>query len=170
MARPKPDPSATLSADGHGTSVAIDARISQESAIDATLRELAGLPVDALRKSWARRFGQPPPKSISRRLLEYAAAYEVQARIHGGLKPAVRRKLLQIALKRVDGAKLTSSAPPRHVLSPGTRLLREWRGRSHTVEVTDHGFLYAGRQYRSLSEIARAITGARWSGPRFFGL
>jgi hypothetical protein len=55
-------------------------------------------------------------------------------------------------------------------LTPGSRLVREWHGRSHTVEVGDNGFLYAGRRYRSLSEVARAITGARWSGPRFFGL
>ena len=170
MAGPKPCPSANPDADGHGSSVAIAAPASHESAIDATLRELARLPLEVLRQTWARRFGQPPPKSMSRRLLELAAAYQVQARIYGGLKPTVRRKLLQIASKQANAAKPANSVKPRRVLSAGSRLVREWRGRSHTVEVTERGFLYAGRQYRSLSEIARAITGARWSGPRFFGL
>jgi len=106
---------------------------------------------------------------MSRRLLELAAAYDAQAKVYGGLKPAVRRKLLHFATRPA----LPAEAPrrkPQNPLAPGSRLVREWHGRSHTVEVLEQGFLYAGRRYRSLSEIARAITGARWSGPRFFGL
>jgi hypothetical protein len=128
--------------------------------------EIARLGMPALRATWAALFGRPPPKSLSRRLLEYAASYHAQAKIHGGLKPAVRRKLLRAA-GSADGA-LRRKRPG--TLTPGSRLVREWHGGCHTVEVAEHGFLYGGRQYRSLSEVARAITGARWSGPRFFGL
>jgi Protein of unknown function (DUF2924). len=108
-------------------------------------------------------------EGMSRRLLELAAAYEAQARIHGGLKPAVRRRLLQAA----QPAGLPDAKPRRlapGTLLPGSRLVREWHGRSHTVEVTEDGFLYEGHRYRSLSSIARRITGVRWSGRRFFGL
>jgi hypothetical protein len=107
---------------------------------------------------------------MSQRLLELAAAYEAQARLHGGLKPAVRRRLMQVA----QPASGLSNHKPRCLapatLSPGSRLVREWHGRSHIVEVLEDGFLYDGHRYRSLSSIARRITGTRWSGRRFFGL
>ena len=119
---------------------------------------------------WTNLFGRPPPKGMSRRLLELAAAYDAQARLHGGLKPAVRRRLLQ-ATQSASG--LSNDKPRRLAPAtpyPGSRLVREWHGRSHMVEVTEDGFLYDGHRYRSLSSIARSITGARWSGRRFFGL
>ena len=131
--------------------------------------ELARLDAAALQAGWTSLFGRPPPKGMSRRLLELAAAYEAQARIHGGLKPAVRRRLLQVA----QPAGLPDAKPRRlapGTLLPGSRLVREWHGRSHTVEVSEDGFLYEGQRHRSLSSIARRITGVRWSGRRFFGL
>jgi hypothetical protein len=134
------------------------------------MAEIAGLDVLALRAAWAALFGHPAPSSLSRRLLEYAAAYHVQAKIYGGLKPAVRRRLLQTAGSQPGSSDGALRRKQSGALTPGSRLVREWHGRSHTVEVGDSGFLYAGRRYRSLSEVARAITGARWSGPRFFGL
>lgn len=131
---------------------------------------VADLPRATLSASWQAIHGRPPPKGISRRLLEYAAAYAAQAKMYGGLDPANWRKLLKLA----DGNKTQKPATPRcgdtMVLSRGSRLVREWRGRTHAVEVADGGFLYDGKRYRSLSEIARAITGTRWSGPVFFGL
>ncbi len=141
-----------------------------ESSLDDNLAQVAQLDVPTLRANWASLFGRPPPKGIGRRLLELAAAYQAQEKIHGGLKIPVRRKLLRAARTKlkVGGEPLARSRPT--ALSPGSRLVREWRGRSHTVEVAAGGFLYAGRRYRSLSEVARAITGAHWSGPRFFGL
>jgi DUF2924 family protein len=148
----------------------------REQTVAARLRpsermsDIARLDAPALRAAWATLFGRPPPKSLSRRLLEYAASYLMQAKIHGGLKPAVRRRLLQAAGSRpgrADGA-LRRKRPG--ALTPGSRLVREWQGRCHTVEVAEDGFLYAGRHYRSLSAVARTITGARWSGPRFFAL
>jgi hypothetical protein len=138
--------------------------------LDNRLAEIEGLDVSALRAAWASLFGRSPPKSVSRRLLEHAAAYGAQAKVHGNLKSAIRRKLLQAAQSQPDSMDGTLRRKRREVLSPGSRLVRQWHGRSHTVEVTDGGFLYAGKRYRSLSQVARAITGARWSGPRFFGL
>jgi len=126
------------------------------------------LDIPALHAAWAALFGRPPPKGISRRLLQYAAAYALQAKIRGGLKPSVRRKLLAFTESRTSRDAPTRK--PRSAPSPGSRLVREWQCRPHTVDVVDGGFVYEGRRYRSLSEVARAITGARWSGPRFFGL
>jgi hypothetical protein len=119
---------------------------------------------------WITVYRNPPPKGLSRRLLEYAAAYHLQARAFGGLKPVLRRKLRQLAA--AGGASAVPKMQPAKakVLSPGTRLVREWHGKTHTVEVIKGAFLFDGQRYRSLSEIARAITGSRWSGPRFFGL
>jgi hypothetical protein len=111
---------------------------------------------------WIAAYGQPPPKGLSRRLLEYAAAYHLQIQVYGGLSKATER-----ALARALNPK---AKPTRKRLSPGTRLVREWRGRTHIVEVQEKGFTWNGKAYRSLTEIAHAITGAHWSGPRFFGL
>jgi hypothetical protein len=144
--------------------------VSPPSSDNRGLEELARAPVESLRESWARRFGWPPPKSLSRRLLVYAAAYEAQAKIHGALKPAVRRRLLQALTNHSSTVREGSGRKPPVIPPAGSRLVREWQGRSYMVEVTARGFFYAGQHYRSLSEIARVITGARWSGPRFFGL
>jgi hypothetical protein len=138
--------------------------------LDDRLAAIARLDMSALRSAWEDQFGRPPPMSLSRRLLELAASYHVQAKVYGGLKPALRRRLLQAATSLSSPG---TGAPARKrsgKLTPGSRLVREWQGRSHSVEVAEEGFLYAGRRYGSLSEVARTITGARWSGPRFFGL
>ena len=92
------------------------------------------------------------------------------AALEGSVRERGRRRLQRIAAagsSRVTAPARGGAAP---ALAPGSRLIREWRGRTHTVDVLDSGFRCDGKQYRSLSEIARAITGARWSGPRFFGL
>ena len=138
--------------------------------IAAELAAISDRSREALIKDWRLAHKQSPPKGISRRLLEYSAAYQLQVKAFGGLKPTVRRKLRQGMgqTNRSDQANNTSKNP--HGLTSGTRLLREWHGRTYTVEVVDSGFLYDGRIHKSLSEIAQAITGTRWSGPRFFGL
>ena len=132
-------------------------------------RAVSDLSREALAERWVAAYGRPPPKGISRRLLERAAAYHLQVGVLGGLPPAISRRLSRIAS---DGSPLHAAARPRAAirLSPGTRLVREWSGRTHTVEVTEDGFMWNGRRWRSLSAVARAISGARWSGPRFFGL
>ena len=133
------------------------------------LAGLPGLPRKALVERWEKTYGGLPPKGISRRLLEYSAAYQLQVKAFGGLKPNVRRKLRL----PVNGEKaINTPFLPRksRTLQPGTRLVREWHGQIYSVEVTENGFKCDGEHYASLSQVAGAITGARWSGPRFFGL
>ena len=141
-----------------------------EDRIAGELSAIPGLTRGELIGLWEKHYGRPPPKGLSRRLLEYSAAYQVQVKAFGGLKPMVRRKLRAGA---VSGKRTSESTPApgrSRALSPGTRLVREWHGVPHTVEVLEKGFFHDGKTYRSLSRIAHVITGARWSGPRFFGL
>jgi hypothetical protein len=138
---------------------------------DLGLDRLGTCPRAELIELWEAAYRRPPPKGISRRLLEYAAAYHIQAQRYGGLKPSTRRKLLQIAQQHRASKESGQPVPKKRArLAPGTRLIRDWHGRTHTVDVLDGGFRYDDRTYKSLSEIARLITGAHWSGPRFFGL
>ena len=119
---------------------------------------------------WIAAHGRPPPKAMSRRLLEYACAYTMQSKAFGPLTSATRRKLN----RRENGKAKTTrqSAPAKKSKSPapGTRLIREWHGRTYIVDVVESAYRWNGHSYSSLSHVARAITGARWSGPRFFGL
>ena len=138
------------------------ARLERE--IDA----LADLTRAELVERWQTHYRADPPKGISRSLLVRAIAYEMQAKRYGGLKPATDRRLRIIVDGREAGEQGGRKASPK--LQPGARLVREWNGVSHVVEVTEGGFIWNGDRHRSLSAIARAITGARWSGPRFFGL
>ncbi|PJK28013.1 DUF2924 domain-containing protein [Minwuia thermotolerans] len=129
---------------------------------------------------WQRRWRRPPPKGLSRRLLECNAAWLMQAEAQGGFTAATRRRLDALSRTGWSSGKGTGRSEPagndvrlrpaRRALRPGSRLIRQWHGRSHVVEVTDAGFTYEGRHFTSLTAIAREITGAGWSGPRFFGL
>jgi hypothetical protein len=123
--------------------------------------------LDELRREWRRLYHGDPPR-ISRDLLILGIAYRLQEIEHGGLGKATLRKLRTLA----KALRATGRVGPTPSLSlkPGARLVREWRGRTHTVTVTEDGFDYAGTTYPSLTTIARKITGAHWSGPRFFGL
>ena len=117
----------------------------------------------ALLVAWSDLIGTPAPKGISRSFLQRFLAFEIQARQSGGLPKTVRA-----ALKASEGG--SSRRPAAPGLKPGGRLLREWNGVCHVVDVTEAGFVWNGETWRSLSAIAREITGAHWSGPRFFGL
>ena len=145
-------------------------RHADEDRIAGELSAIPGLTRGELIGLWEKAHGRPPPKGLSRRLLEYSAAYRVQARAFGGLKPMVRRKLRAGAASGERTSKSTQAQCRSRSLSPGTRLVREWHGVPHTVEVLEKGFFYESKTYRSLSRIAHVITGARWLGPRFFGL
>ncbi len=112
-----------------------------------------------------RRYRSQPPR-LSRDLLIRAIAYRIQEIRYGGLSKATRRKLA--ALVNAPPGKIAPQTVQK--ISPGARLVREWNGRTHPVTVKEEGFTYAGRSYRSLTAIACEITGAHWSGPRFFGL
>lgn len=118
---------------------------------------LEGLGLSELRALWAKRFG-PPPKLRSAGLMRRLLAWHIQAEFYGGLDSSLRRRLGQKG----------NSAPAS--LHAGTRIVKEWQGRRYEVLVDHQGPLFEGRRYRSLSEIARTITGTRWNGPRFFGL
>jgi len=121
---------------------------------------------------WRRTIGGQPLKYVSVQFMRSALAYEAQVKTHGGHSAAVR-KALKAALKQDQRPvrKTGKGTPPsQSVLRPGTHLVREWNGRTYQVEVLDDGFRLDGKRYRSLSAIARKITGAHWSGPRFFGL
>jgi len=127
------------------------------------LAALAELDRTALLERWRMAFGRDAPPRLSRTLMEKAIAYDLQVKAFGGL-PARTRRALRAAGK-ADGRSSLSSLPSR-----GTRLVREWHGTRHEVEVLEDGYLWRGARCRSLSAIARAITGTKWSGPRFFGL
>ena len=129
---------------------------------------LADLPRPELVERWQRHYRTDPPKGISRRLLVRAIAYEMQAKRYGGQNPATDRRLRMFANGAANGDHGGRKTAP--TLQSGARLVREWNGSTHVVDVVEGGFIWNGERHCSLSTIARAITGARWSGPRFFGL
>ncbi len=108
------------------------------------------------------------PKRANRDLLRRALAYHMQEQTEGGLSKSTRRRLAKLA--GLNGENRAPISPHSVRLKPGSRLIREWHGVTHSVTVLGDGFDWRGTRYASLSQIARAITGARWSGPLFFGL
>ena len=131
----------------------------------AALQELA---IHDLRIAWRRVHRGEPPARLSRDLMVRAIAHRMQERAHGGLAPATKRRLS--ALTAEIEAKGAKAFDPGVALKPGTRLVRAWGGKTHTIIVLDDGFDYEGERYRSLTQIATRITGVHWSGPRFFGI
>ena len=127
---------------------------------------LPTLDLGELRELWCRLYKTETAPRLSRELLVRAIAYRMQEVAAGGPRLELQRQLRQIALELQQTGRLRI----RPQLKPGTRLMREWRGRTHEVLVLDAGFSWQGTRYRSLSAIARHITGTAWSGPLFFGL
>ncbi len=132
------------------------------------LTALVDLDAVGLRAEWRRLYRSHPPLHIRRDLLVLAIAWKLQEKVHGGLTAAQKRGLAGIAEDLRKNGDL--SAGPAIRMKPGMRLVREWRGETHDVLVLEDGFEWNGKRRRSLSAIAREITGTRWSGPRFFGL
>jgi len=130
---------------------------------------LRGLPRADLAALWQRLFKKPAPAGIRREFLVPFLAYKIQENAYGGLGTRTRAELRRIA-KDVENSQVSSGHPHRVQMRTGMRILREWRGEIHEVLVTDVGYEYRGISYRSLSELARKITGTRWSGPAFFKL
>jgi hypothetical protein len=114
---------------------------------------------------WRKTFDIPPPEGAKRDLLIRLLAYELQQRTEGRVPRSIAK---QLAAATPANEAVGSEPPP--VLRLGARLIRTWKGATHEITVVERGFVYRGRRYRSLTEIAKAITGAHWSGPRFFGL
>ncbi len=155
------------------------------------LATLADLSHAELKAQWEELFGETAPQNLSKRLMIYALAYRIQVQAYGGLSNAIRQDLRARAGRTVSKQRISTQSgvgadegvnrpgsgrlagqrpPPALKLYPGTRLMREWRGNVHVVDVTDEGFVWNGRCFRSLSAIARTITGVRWNGLAFFGL
>ncbi len=137
------------------------------------LADLDGLDVKALREQWRTLYGTEPPATCKRKHLVRRLAYRVQELAFGGLADETKARLRQIAdenplggVRRRRGRRVRQ----RNVPVAGTRLIREWHGRRYEVTVLRDGFEFEGRRFRSLSAVARTITGAHHSGPRFFGL
>jgi Protein of unknown function (DUF2924) len=118
---------------------------------------------------WQKAYGRAAPEGLRREQLVPFLAYRIQENAHGGLKPSTLSELRRIArdLEKPGGSTESRS---RTKMKSGTRLIRRWRGEAHEIGATESGFEYRGTTYRSLSEIARKITGTRWSGPAFFKL
>jgi DUF2924 family protein len=139
-----------------------------DAEVAARLQALETLDHRALREAWQKHYRADAPQRLSRDVLALGVAWTIQEQAFGGHGASVRRRLAELAgtLER-DG----DIAPARVArLKPGATLIREWGGVTHSVYVADDGFTWNGKRWRSLSVIARQITGARWSGPRFFGL
>ena len=135
----------------------------------ARLAALKVMSVNELKSEWQALFDAPAPNN-SRTFLESRLAYRIQELIYGGPDKQTRR-LLDLLADEVEGTltRKAQIADPRNPLV-GTKLIREWDGIAHTVTVLKEGFEWGGQRYKSLSAVARAITGTRWNGYRFFGL
>jgi hypothetical protein len=138
---------------------------SHEDVLTVEVERLSGLKLEELRQVWRQRFGAPP-KLRSADLLRRCLAERIQVQ-HFGSDRALEKALAVLVRSHRSG-----KTPPlkRPTMRSGTTLIREWGGETHRVEAVDGGFLWRGEKYRSLSLLARRITGARWNGPRFFGL
>ncbi len=134
----------------------------------AALANLSEMDASDLRAKWRRLYRSHPPKKLSRDLLELGVAWKLQERVLGGLSAATKRQLSELARTMVAKSDLAKAR--KVTLKPGVRLVRAWGGETHEVLVVEDGFVWRGKTRRSLSAIAREMTGTHWSGPRFFGL
>jgi len=145
-----------------------DSPTSDAASFSDRLAALGTLSLPEMRAEWRRLYRSPPPR-LSREMLVRALAYRIQEKAGGGLRPAISRRLKEYGGKddvmTLGGRNIADALP-----KPGTRLVREWNGRTYTVTITENGFAYNGQTYNSLTKVASIITGAHWSGPRFFGL
>jgi Protein of unknown function (DUF2924) len=139
------------------------------SPIPDQIARLRALSRSKLLDLWQKLYQKAAPHGIRREILVPFLAYRIQENAHGGLRPAALAELHRIA-KALDRNRTSPKSPIRPRIKIGTRLFRQWHAHTHEVFVTDSGYEYRGVNYKSLSEIARKITGTRWSGPVFFGV
>jgi hypothetical protein len=135
----------------------------------AQLAALKGAPAPVLKAKWRALFESEPPP-YNRRFLESRLAYRIQELAYGGLKKETVEQLRGLARQYDSKARESPKARPDRLPIAGTRLVREWKGLQHSVTIRADGFEFQGRPYKSLSAIAREITGVRWNGWVFFGL
>ena len=143
-----------------------------EATIIQELTELGRMPLADLKTRWRSLYGTEPPK-YKRQYLIKRLAYRIQELAYGGLSDHTQAALEQVAEQNESqrkSARAQRRRPKKTHPLPGTRIVREWNGQRHEVTTIEGGFEYNGRGYKSLSAIAKVITGAHWSGPHFFGL
>ena len=143
-----------------------------ETTVLKQLTELKDMPYTALKERWRSLYGTDPP-AYKRQHMVRRLAYRIQELAYGGLSDETKTELERIAEedeRQRNGRRAKRRKPKTTHPLPGTRLIREWNGMRHEVTAVEGGFEYNGRRYKSLSAIAKAITGAHWSGPQFFGL
>jgi len=128
-----------------------------------SVEQIENMERDELVSLWKEMFAEPAPYRASLAFLRNVLAFEIQSRQKDGLPSNFIKQLN----KHATGAKTKRS---KHIPQPGGRLLREWHGTTHVVDIADDHYLWQEKPFKSLSAIAREITGAHWSGPRFFGL
>ena len=141
---------------------------ADSEALAAELAALHRMSAADLRTQWRLLYRAHPPKKLSRDLLELGVAWKLQERVLGGLSAVTKRQLGELARALENKSDLAKAR--KVILKPGARLVRAWGGETHEIAVVDDGFVWRGKTWRSLSAIARAMTGTRWSGPRFFGI
>jgi hypothetical protein len=142
-------------------------KLATRKNIDARLAEIQDLPTAELRQRWRKIFDRESEPKIKRELLIAALAHQLQVQAFGGVTSRTLRTLRARAQNQSAEAAVAAISQR---LPAGTHLIREWQGQTHVVETSADGFLWRGDRYKSLSVIAREITGTQWSGPRFFGL
>ena len=136
--------------------------------LTGAIDDLPSVSCDVLISRYRELYRSEPPKQISRDLLVRAISFRLQEKAYGGQSAALKRRLRSMAEELRQTGTIEAKGVPS--IKPGTRLIREWQGAVHEVTVAEDGFVYRDQRYRSLSHIARDITGTRWSGPAFFGL
>lgn len=159
-----PDPASLIMSHSH-------VGAQKRADLDALNSQLSALPemtVPALRAEWRRLYHSQPPKLLRRDLLRLGVAWKLQERVLGGLSTTTKRQLAELTRTMSENSDLAKVRTT--TLKPGARVVREWNGETHEILVVEDGFEWKGKTWRSLSAIARVMTGTQWSGPRFFGL
>src|SRR3977135_3941790 len=139
-----------------------------DAALEAEIGRLPALGLLELRNRWKTLFGHSAPKSLRRNFLARAVAYQMQVYTYGGLSVAIKRRLREIADAVRNGDANAALGTVR--IKPGTQMIRQWQDTTHTVTALAEGFEWNGRNYKSLSAVANAITGTNWNGYAFFGI
>ena len=140
----------------------------QRKALEAEIKRLPDLDLTELRARWKTLFGNPAPISLRRKFLARAVAYQMQVQAYGGLSNSTKRRLREIAegVRRGNPGAVSVARQIR----PGTQMIRQWRDETHIVTAISQGFEWKGQTYKSLSAVAKEITGTNWNGYAFFGI
>jgi hypothetical protein len=141
---------------------------SAQPTLKAEIKRLADLDLAQLRSRWKALFGNPAPLSLRRKFLARAVAYQMQVEAYGGLSNSTKRRLREIA-EAVRRGNPDAAGVARQI-RPGTQMIRQWRDETHTVTAIADGFEWNGQRYKSLSAVAKEITGTNWNGYAFFGI